>query len=121
MSTWHEYMKSEGTPPEWPYPVKFGEEQVIETDVLVVGGGIAGCWAAISAARNGAKVVLLEKGDVRRSGQGGPGCDHWCNVPANPHSRVDPDEWAIREMDAAGRFSNGKVPGDILGTHARGR
>lgn len=32
-----------------------------ETDVLVVGGGPAGTAAAISAARNGAKVILLER------------------------------------------------------------
>ena len=107
MGTWHEYFDAEGMPPEWPYPIKFGEEQEEETDVLVVGGGIAGCWAAISAARNGAKVAILEKGDVKRSGQGGPGCDHWCNVPANPLSRVDPDEWAIEMINALGRFSNG--------------
>ncbi len=107
MGTWHDYLKTEGTPPEWPYPIQFGEEKEIETDVLVLGGGIAGCWAAISAARQGAKVVLLEKGDVKRSGAGGPGCDHWCNVPANPLSRVDPDDWAIQEMEALGNFSNG--------------
>jgi succinate dehydrogenase/fumarate reductase flavoprotein subunit len=68
---------------------------VIDTDVLVIGGGIAGCWAAINAARQGVRVALVEKGDVRRSGSGGPGCDHWCNAPANPLSRVDPDEWAV--------------------------
>ncbi len=107
MGTWHDYVKANGTPPAWPYPIKFGEEHEEETDVLVIGGGIAGCWAAISAARSGAKVTLLEKGDVRRSGAGGPGCDHWCNVPANPLSRVDPDDWAIQEMNALGRFSNG--------------
>ena len=107
MGTWHDYLKSEGTPPEWPYPIKFGEEKEIETDVLVLGGGIAGCWASISAARQGAKVVLLEKGDVKRSGSGGPGCDHWCNVPGNPLSRVDPDDWAIQEMESLGDFSNG--------------
>ena len=107
MGTWHEYLKSEGTPPEWPYPIKFGEEKELEADVLILGGGIAGCWAAISAARNGAKVVMLEKADVRRSGAGGPGCDHWCNVPGNPCSRVDPDTWAIEEMKAGGAFSNG--------------
>ena len=87
MGTWNEFLQKEGTPPEWPYPIKFGEEKELEADVLVLGGGIAGCWAAITAARNGAKAVIMEKGDVRRSGAGGPGCDHWCNVPANPHSR----------------------------------
>jgi hypothetical protein len=34
---------------------------VAETDVLVCGGGFAGVAAAVSAARNGAKVLLLEK------------------------------------------------------------
>ena len=107
MGTWHDYLKSNGTPPEWPYPIKFGEEIELEADVCILGGGIAGCWAAISAARNGAKVILMEKADVRRSGAGGPGCDHWCNVPGNPCSRVDPDTWAIEEMKAGGDFSNG--------------
>ena len=107
MGTWNEFLQNEGTPPEWPYPIKFGEETEIEADVVVLGGGIAGCWAAISAARNGAKVVIMDKGDIRRSGSGGPGCDHWCNVPANPHSRVDPDEWANDEMNTLGDFSNG--------------
>ena len=41
MATWHEYLKAEGTPPEWPYPIKFGEESEVEADVLVLGGGIA--------------------------------------------------------------------------------
>ena len=42
MGTWHEYLQSEGTPPAWPYPIKFGEETEMEADVLVLGGGIAG-------------------------------------------------------------------------------
>lgn len=33
----------------------------ISTDVLVIGGGSAGCFAAISAARSGASVLLVEK------------------------------------------------------------
>jgi succinate dehydrogenase/fumarate reductase flavoprotein subunit len=63
---------------------------------LVIGGGISGCWAAISTARTGIRVVMVEKADTIRSGSGGPGCDHWCVTPANPHSRVDPDDWAKR-------------------------
>jgi succinate dehydrogenase/fumarate reductase flavoprotein subunit len=105
MTTWHDYLKEEGEPPSWPYPIRFGEEQAIDTDVLVIGGGIAGCWAAISAARQGLRVALVEKGDVVRSGSGGPGCDHWCNAPANPLSRVNPDEWAQHMADRP--YSNG--------------
>ena len=99
MATWHEYLRNEGHPPAWPYPIRFGQEQVIDTDVLVIGGGIAGCWAAINAARQGVRVALVEKGDVVRSGSGGPGCDHWCNAPANPLSRVTPDGWAQHMAD----------------------
>ena len=42
----------------------------IDTDVIVVGGGNAGLCAAVSAARLGAKVVVLEVGNVAmRRGQ----------------------------------------------------
>jgi len=94
MTKWHDFLNKEGKVPPWPYPVDYDKESKIETDVLVIGGGIAGCWAAISAARKGVRVALVEKGDTVRSGSGGPGCDHWCQCPANPHSKVDPDEWA---------------------------
>ena len=94
MNTWHAYFKEQGKAPDWAYPIRFEQEQEVDADVLVIGGGIAGCWAAISAARQGSNVVLVEKGDTVRSGAGGPGCDHWCDAPANPLSNVDPDEWA---------------------------
>jgi succinate dehydrogenase/fumarate reductase flavoprotein subunit len=106
MANWHDYAVN-GQIPEWPYPIKYDNEQVIETDVLVLGGGIAGCWAAIGAARKGVRVALVEKSASIRSGAGGPGCDHWCDAPANPASKVDPDEWAQRLADSNGRYSNG--------------
>ena len=105
MTTWHDYLKEEGQPPNWPYPILFDQERVIDTDVLVIGGGIAGCWAAISAARQGLRVALVEKGDTVRSGAGGPGCDHWCDAPANPLSRVTPDDWAQHMANRP--YSNG--------------
>ncbi len=99
MTSWQDYLKEQGHAPDWPYPIRYEQEQEIDTDVLVLGGGIAGCWAAISAARQGLRVALVEKGDTIRSGAGGPGCDHWCNAPAYPGSNVDPDEWAIHMAD----------------------
>lgn len=45
------------------------KEKRIETDVLVVGGGIAGCFAAIKAKEQGASVVQVDKGFAGKSGQ----------------------------------------------------
>ena len=33
----------------------------VETDIVVIGGGAAGCMAALFAAQSGAKVTLLER------------------------------------------------------------
>jgi succinate dehydrogenase/fumarate reductase flavoprotein subunit len=106
MANWHDYAVK-GQIPEWPYPIRYENEQVIETDVLVLGGGIAGCWAAIGAARKGVRVALVEKSATVRSGAGGPGCDHWCDAPANPSSKVDPDDWAQRLANGNGGYANG--------------
>ena len=37
---------------------------VHETDILVVGGGVAGVGAALAAARNGKQVTIIEKSAV---------------------------------------------------------
>jgi len=44
-------------------------EKRIAADVLVIGGGMAGCFAAIKAKQQGAEVVLVDKGCVGKSGQ----------------------------------------------------
>ena len=41
----------------WPYPDEFNQTETVESDVLVLGGGLAGCYAAIAAARKGKRVV----------------------------------------------------------------
>src|SRR5512136_1171547 len=105
MTNWHDFLQDEGHPPVWQYPLKYDQQQEIETDVLIIGGGIAGCWAAISAARTGVRVAIMEKGCTIRSGSGGPGCDHWCDTPSNPLSKVDPDEWAKRLAEPG--YANG--------------
>jgi succinate dehydrogenase/fumarate reductase flavoprotein subunit len=84
----------------WPYPIKFGKETEVDVDVVVLGGGIAGCWAAISAARKGLKVALVEKGSTIHSGSGGSGIDHWQDAATNPASNVAPDELAQDIIDS---------------------
>ncbi len=44
-------------------------ENRLETDVLVVGGGFAGCFAALKAREQGADVILVDKGFTGKSGQ----------------------------------------------------
>ncbi len=92
---------------EWPYSVKWHEENKISADVLVLGGGIAGCWAAIAAAKKGVKVVLVEKGATIRSGAGGSGCDHWESAATNPCSRVTPEELTIAMIKDHNGYNNG--------------
>jgi succinate dehydrogenase/fumarate reductase flavoprotein subunit len=77
---------------EWPYPVNYGKENEDVADFLVLGGGVAGCHAAISAAKRGAKVIVVDKGAVIRSGFGGTGVDHWHLACTNPCSKITPEE-----------------------------
>ena len=44
------------------------KENIVETDVLVIGGGMAGLFAAIKARDEGVSVTLVDKGFVSRSG-----------------------------------------------------
>lgn len=77
--------------PKWPYPVEYGEVTADSADVLVVGGGMAGCFAAIHAAKMGASVIVVEKGATVRSGAAGAGIDHWMFAATNPASTLSPD------------------------------
>lgn len=41
----------------------------LETDILIIGGGTAGCYAALTVAReSNLKVMVLEKANIKRSG-----------------------------------------------------
>jgi succinate dehydrogenase/fumarate reductase flavoprotein subunit len=55
----------------------------VETDVLVIGGGLAGCMAAIKASeQEGIRVTLVEKSNTIRSGCAASGIDHvWAYIP----------------------------------------
>ena len=52
-------------------------DRVIETDVLIDGGGITVCAAAAKAAENGLHVTLVEKAKTDRSSTSGQGIDHY--------------------------------------------
>lgn len=90
----------------WPYPDKTQELHRHSADVLVLGGGIAGCMAAIAAAREGAKVLLVDKGCVRHSGAGGSGCDHWESAATNPCSTVSPEALTQAMLDDNDGYNN---------------
>ncbi len=55
----------------------------VETDVLIIGGGLAGCMAAIKAAEEeGLKVTLVDKSNTKSSGCTASGIDHlWGYIP----------------------------------------
>ncbi len=43
--------------------------EIIKTDILIIGGGTAGCYAAVTAAENSDKKILIcEKAHIKRSG-----------------------------------------------------
>ena len=43
--------------------------EIIKTDILIIGGGTAGCYAAVTAAENTDKKILIcEKAHIKRSG-----------------------------------------------------
>jgi succinate dehydrogenase/fumarate reductase flavoprotein subunit len=61
----------------------------VATDVLVIGGGPAGTWAALAAASQGCRVVLADKGYCGTSGATAPsGVGVWY-VPPDPAAREE--------------------------------
>lgn len=67
----------------------------LTADVLVIGGGPAGAWAAWHAAKNNANVVLVDKGYLGSSGATAPGGTNLIYLP--------PDE-QLREAAVEERF-----------------
>jgi len=79
--------------------------QTRETDVAVIGGGAAGLFAAIYAAKGGASVMLLEKGITGR--YGATSCALWSiQAPFGPRGMDarDSPEVMFRDIVTNGRF-----------------
>jgi len=73
---------------------------LLEADVLVIGGGPAGTWAAWSAAYSGAKVVLVDKGYCGTSGCAAASGNGVWYVPPEPEAR----EAAMASRESLGGF-----------------
>lgn len=67
-------------------------EERLETDVLVIGGGCAGSWAAIRAKELGARVTLVDKGVVGRTGT-----TVYCHDLMAPMPEEEEETW-LREV-----------------------
>jgi succinate dehydrogenase/fumarate reductase flavoprotein subunit len=85
----------------------------VETDVLIIGGGLAGCMAAIKAAEHGTRVAIAEKANTENSGCAGTGIDHsWAYIPP-VHG---PLGYTLNDMmeDHIGGVCSGMVNQDLL-------
>jgi len=107
MTSWQEYIQRDEPVPQWPYPVNYGKENIINCDVLIVGGGVAGCHAAVSAAMHGARTVVLDRGNAKRSGAGGAGVDHWHGAVTNPCSSVTPLDYTMACFNSTRGYTSG--------------
>jgi succinate dehydrogenase/fumarate reductase flavoprotein subunit len=91
-------------------------DRVVESDVLVIGGGISGCPAATKATENGLSVTLIEKSKTDRSGNAGPGANYFIVGP-RPHGDMTAREmvkrWEegimMRAVLGEGRFVNPNI------------
>ena len=94
--------------------------QTIETDIAIIGGGVAGCLAALGAAEIGAKVVICEKGGIiERSGSVAAGVDHYITIleegpewdtPKYLFRHIPAVTEGVTDIEAAGRLVYGLKP-----------
>lgn len=94
------------------------EHRVFDADVLVIGGGLAGCMAAIRARELGAKVVVAEKADTVRSGCAGTGVDHcWTYIPEIHESELSIEDLVRDHSAHAGGFLDHEIA-TFIATHS---
>lgn len=65
-----------------------GDIDAETTDVLVIGGGPAATWAAISAAESGSRVTLVDKGFCGTSGATAAGGNNLWLIAPGPRRRI---------------------------------
>ncbi|MBM2830232.1 MAG: FAD-dependent oxidoreductase [Gammaproteobacteria bacterium] len=85
----------------------------VNADVLIIGGGLAGCMAAIKASESGQKVVIAEKANTLASGCAAAGIDHmYAHIP-EIHDQMG---YSVDDMiqDHTNELSRGFVNQDLL-------
>lgn len=90
-------------------------DRIIETDVLVIGGGSAGLGAAVAAARNGAKTLLIEReqmlGGMATGGLVGPFMTCYNDEPTEQIVKGIFDELCTRTEERGGAIHPSRVEG----------
>ena len=77
----------------------------LKTDLLIIGGGTAGCYAAITAAQSasqdaaGLKIVIVEKANIKRSGCLAAGVNALNAYITEGHTPKDYVEYAKKDAD----------------------
>lgn len=86
--------------------------EAYRADVLVIGGGPAATWAAISATESGARVILVDKGYCGTSGATASGGNNLWAIGPGPRR-----EDSVRERElAAGRITDSEWMFRVLAT-----
>lgn len=76
------------------------ERRHLETDVLIIGGGTAGCYAAIRlGAEKDLRVLVVEKANIERSGCLAAGVNALNTYISNGHTPADYVEYARRDAE----------------------
>ena len=90
------------------------ETKILQTDVLIIGGGTAGCYAAVTLAENSdTRVIIAEKAHIKRSGCLAAGVNA---LNAHINKGRKPEEY----VDYAKKDAHGIVREDLLLSMARG-
>ena len=84
--------------------MRVNESIVHDADVLVIGGGIGGCFAAIKAKQQGVKVVMVDKGYAGNSGQT-PWARAFCLFDTERGHKMD--AW-INQVNINGEYINNR-------------
>ena len=79
------------------------EKKLLTTDILIIGGGTAGCYAAVTAARKspGTKILVAEKANIQRSGclaAGVNALNAWLGEGQTPQDYLSFVRWDAEEI-----------------------